>query len=171
METGGRPDRALQREPKGTEGKTVSYLERLRNRQPQSVGTDKTNESPTPSGKRGLDGTDKTDKSPLLAVLSVRQGAHSQFEDPSPVPAERPHRALYERWLGGIQERCAFLTLDEPEVHLALEAGMVDAATAEASVLLAYRSPRGVCGICAIPREKYDAFQVIEIMGANRWVH
>lgn len=121
-------------------------------------------------------------KSDLLKVLTATREPHKdppsylerlrkRHSSSTGTAATHDSHHLYERWLGGIQERCAFLTLDEPEVHLALEAGMVDAATAEASVLLAYRSPRGVCGICAIPREKYDAFQVIEIMGANRWVH
>lgn len=71
----------------------------------------------------------------------------------------------YARWFAGIAEPRAVVTLTQGQARAAVTAGLVSADLHRASVLLAYRSPLGVRGLLAIPRERYDAFKVAEVLG------
>jgi hypothetical protein len=82
-----------------------------------------------------------------------------------------PRMALYREWLAGIQEPLAFVTLDEDQIQQAVAAGIVAPDLAERSVLLLYRSPLGAVGLLAVPREKYDGFELLRALEAVARTH
>ena len=50
------------------------------------------------------------------------------------------------------------------DARAAVNAGVLSLELARENVLLAYRSPLGAQGLLAIPRERYDAFKLIEAL-------
>lgn len=141
----------------------MSYLDRLRNRQPLPVRTDETDESPPSHTEKALGGTDKTDKSPLSSVLAPPPGAFSKYVDPWP--------DLYRAWFDGIEEPRALVTLTPGQALDAEALGCVPAELRRACVLLAYRSPLGAYGLLAVPREKWDAFDALKILEGAPCLH
>ena len=70
---------------------------------------------------------------------------------------------FYRRLFEGEAPRALVLSLEPADVRHAVDRGLVAAAVAAASVLLAYRKP-GVAGaLIAVPREKYDGLAALKV--------
>ena len=97
------------------------------------------------------------------ATAPVVEASLEPADDSPPAPSHWADH--YARWFAGIAEPRALVTLSQAQARAAVAAGLVSAEIHQASVLLAYRSPAGVRGLLAVPRAKYCAFKVAEVLG------
>lgn len=135
----------------------------LRNRPPAQDGTGKTGKSPPSHERRGGGPTGKTGESPLVPVLPVPPGAIPEKRDAWP--------DLYRAWFEGIEEPCALVTLSPDQTREAVTAGAVPEDLAGACILVVYRSPLGACGLLAVPRGKWDAFDALRVLEGAPCLH
>lgn len=129
---------------------------------PQGAGSP-LEHSPQPA----MGGRTTTGQAPPKVPCSI---SPESSETPTPDTGD-PWPAMYAEWLGGIEEPRAVVTLTDAQAAAAVAAGVVTAETAAASVLVAIRSPLGAAGVLAIPRARYDAFELLRALEAAPWVH
>jgi hypothetical protein len=107
---------------------------------------------------------------PPLTLAEVEALYPGAQVEPVEEPAD-PLPALYRSWLGDIAEPRAVVTLTDAQAAEAVAAGVVTPETAAASVLVAIRSPLGAVGLMAVPKDRYDGFELLRALEAAPGVH
>ena len=128
-----------------------------------------------PAGKLKVRGNDaavarwlpdvREHKTALVNLLSEPAAVVEDSLEPDRPPAPSHWAPYYAEWFAGIAEPRALVTLTQGQARAAVAAGLVSADLHRASVMIAYRSSLGVRGLLAVPRAKYCAFKVAEVLG------